>query len=96
MRLVVRPAAAADLEEIFDWYEGQRAGLGVEFLDAAGQSFRDVLESPLRFRVAHRETRRAHVRRFPYSLFYRIVGNDVVVVACLHGNRNPRLWHGRR
>ena len=34
MSLVIRPAAAADLEEAFVWYEGQRAGLAEEFLDA--------------------------------------------------------------
>ncbi|HVS11496.1 MAG TPA: type II toxin-antitoxin system RelE/ParE family toxin [Planctomycetota bacterium] len=96
MSLVVRPAAAADLEEGFVWYEGQRTGLGDEFLDAVGQVFSAVLESPRRYRVVHRETRRAHLRRFPYSVFYRIVGEDVVVVACFHGSRNPRRWEGRR
>ena len=34
MRLVVRPAAAADIDEAYLWYEGQRAGLGEEFLVA--------------------------------------------------------------
>jgi hypothetical protein len=35
VRLVFRPAAAADLEEAFVWYEEQLAGLGAEFLHAA-------------------------------------------------------------
>lgn len=96
MNLVVRPAAAADLEEVFLWYDGQRAGLGDLFLDAVEQVFRAVLENPRRYRVVHRDTRRAHVRRFPYSVFYRIVGDDVVVVGCFHGSRNPRRWEGRR
>ncbi|HVS10638.1 MAG TPA: type II toxin-antitoxin system RelE/ParE family toxin [Planctomycetota bacterium] len=96
MSLVVRPAAAADLEEAFVWYEGQRAGLGEEFLDAVGQAFTAVLETPRRYRVVHRDTRRAHLRRFPYSVLYRIVGDDVIVVACFHGSRNPRQWEGRR
>jgi plasmid stabilization system protein ParE len=94
--LVVRPAAAADLEEAFLWYEAQRPGLGSEFLDAVEQAFRGVLENPRRYRVAYRDTRRAHVRRFPYGVFYRIVGDDVVVVACFHGKRDPRRWEGRR
>ena len=95
MNLVVRPAAAADLEEVFLWYEGQRPGLGDQFLDAVEQVFRAVLENPRRYRVVHRDTRRAHVRRFPYSVFYRITGDDVVVVACFHGSRDPRQWEGR-
>lgn len=96
MSLVVRPAAAADLEEVFVWYEGQRAGLGDEFLDTVGQVFRAILETPRRYRVVHRDTRRTHLRRFPYSVFYRIVGDDVIVVACFHGSRDPRRWEDRR
>ena len=34
MELVLRPAAAADIEEAFSWYEHQRKGLGNEFLAA--------------------------------------------------------------
>ena len=95
MSLVVRPAAAADLEDAFVWHEGQRMGLGEEFLDAVGQVFMAVAESPQRYRVVYRDTRRVHLRRFPYSVFYRIVGDDVVVLACFHGSRNPRRWEGR-
>lgn len=29
--ILVRPAAAADIEEAFHWYEGQRPGLGDGF-----------------------------------------------------------------
>ena len=96
MNLVVRPAAAADLEDVFLWYEGNRAGLGNEFLDAVEHVFEAVLENPRRHRVVHRDTRRAHVRRFPYGVFYRIVGDDVVVVGCFHGSRDPRRWEDRR
>ncbi len=32
MAVLVRPAAAADIEFAFRWYEDQRAGLGEEFL----------------------------------------------------------------
>ncbi len=34
MRVVLRPAAAADIEEAFAWYERQDAGLGEELLAA--------------------------------------------------------------
>jgi hypothetical protein len=31
MQIVVRPAAAADIEDAFVWYEQKRQGLGLEF-----------------------------------------------------------------
>ena len=34
MRVVVRAAAASDIEEAYRWYERQRRGLGDEFLEA--------------------------------------------------------------
>ncbi len=32
---IVRPAAAADIEDAYSWYERQQAGHGDEFLAAA-------------------------------------------------------------
>ena len=46
MQLVVRPAAAADLEDVFLWYERQRTGLGHEFLAAVKVAFERVLSNP--------------------------------------------------
>jgi len=33
-KLLLRPAAAADVEEAYRWYERRRVGLGEEFLTA--------------------------------------------------------------
>jgi plasmid stabilization system protein ParE len=94
--LIVRPAAASDLDDVYLWYEVQRPGLGREFLDAVAQTLQAVVEMPGRFRVVDRDMRRAHVRRFPYSVFFRTVARDVVVVGCFHGRRDPRQWKARR
>jgi plasmid stabilization system protein ParE len=95
-RVVVRPAAAADIEDAYQWYESQRPGLGEEFL-AALRSTRDrVLEHPEAVPVLHRDTRRAIIpQRFPYGLFYRIHGDTIVVVACMHAKRDPQRWQRR-
>ena len=95
MQIVVRPAAAADIDDAFLWYEGQRAGLGYEFL-AAAQTVVDVIaQHPLRYPVVRRNARRALLRRFPYAIYFRIYGDIIVVVACMHGRRNPRRWQVR-
>ena len=95
MRIVVRPAAAADIDEAFLWYEGQRPGLGHEFLAAAQTLIDAVAQYPLRYPVARRNTRRALLRRFPYAIYFRIYDEAIVVVACMHGRRNPRRWQVR-
>ena len=95
MSLSVRPRAAADIEDAHSWYESQRPGLGGEFLDEIVAVYAVLLESPRRYRVVHRDTRRANLRRFPYGVFYRIIDADVVVIACFHASRDPQGWRGR-
>jgi len=46
VNLVFRPAAAADVEEAFLWYEAQRPGLGAEFLRAIEEVSRTILQAP--------------------------------------------------
>ena len=95
MQIVVRPDAAADIDEAFLWYEGQRPGLGHEFLAAAQTLIDAVAQYPLRYPVVRRNTRRALLRRFPYAIYFRIYDEAIVVVACMHGRRNPRRWQAR-
>ena len=41
MQLLVRAAAAADVEEAYLWYQRQRAGVGEEFLEAVDAILRE-------------------------------------------------------
>lgn len=92
---IFRPAAAADVEDAYRWYEAQQPGLGEEFLAAVRAILESMVANPERVPVVHRQTRRALLRRFPYGLYYRIVDDQIVVLACMHGRRNPRRWQSR-
>ena len=94
---IFRPAAAADVEDAYQWYEDQRTGLGDEFLSAVSTviEVESLVVYPERFPIVFRQTRRVHLNRFPYSLFYRIIDDRIVVVACMHGRRDPRRWQSR-
>ena len=94
--VVTRPAAAAEIQTAYRWYERKREGLGSEFLEAVHKMVNAIVENPERFPTVRKDIRRAVLRRFPYSIFYRIVSAHVVVVACFHGKRNPRDWRSRR
>lgn len=92
---IVRPSAEADIEQAYQWYESQRAGLGEAFLLAVKDAIDIVVAHPDRFPVMHRDTRRVLLRRFPYALYYRSLAEGIVVIACFHGRRDPERWHGR-
>jgi toxin ParE1/3/4 len=91
-RISVRPEAAREIQEAFDWYEGRSEGLGLEFLRAADASLAGVQRTPLAFPKVHKEARRVLIRKFPYALFYIVEEESIVVVACFHARRDPIDW----
>ena len=96
MTVVIRPAAAADIEDAYVWYRERRTELGYEFLDVVRGAIMRIIENPQGYPILHRNTHRIRLQRFPYALFYRVQEQTVVVVACMHGRRDPRRWKFRR
>jgi plasmid stabilization system protein ParE len=96
----VKPArfrleAEADVAAAFEWYERQRPGLGDAFRRALDIAVAAVEDHPEGYAVLYRNTRRALLPRFPYGLYYRILDDNIAVVAVLHGKRHPRRWRSR-
>jgi toxin ParE1/3/4 len=89
------PAAEADIEEAFQWYEAQRQGLGAAFLHALDIGVAALESNTDAYPVVHRETRRILLPTFPYGLYYRVVGEEIVVVGCIHAKRHPKVWRSR-
>jgi plasmid stabilization system protein ParE len=94
-RLVVRPEAEADIDEVYRWYEGQRPGLGRRFLSEVKTALESLREYLTSYQIIHEQVRRILLNRFPYALFYRIVDNSTLVFACLHVRRDPQRWQER-
>jgi toxin ParE1/3/4 len=93
--LILRPEAQADLLAIRDVYEQQRAGLGTAFGDAVDDLLLRIRAMPQLYAVAHKDVRRAKVRRFPYVAYYRVLADRIEVFAVLHGSRDPQIWQSR-
>jgi hypothetical protein len=56
MQVVIRPAAAADIEDAFAWYEQQRSRLGYEFLKVLDDALIAIQRAPQLHPVIHRNT----------------------------------------
>ena len=52
--VVTRPAAAAEIEAAYQWYEKERRDLGSEFLEAVDKMIKVIDENPERFRCFER------------------------------------------
>jgi plasmid stabilization system protein ParE len=66
--------------------------LSAEFLRAVELNLGYVLRNPDLFAEVLPGIRRIGLRRFPYSLFYRVRGQKITVLACLHQHRDPDEW----
>lgn len=95
LRPFFRKAARLDYDEAALWYESQKAGLGREFVAELERALLQACETPQRFPVILQDVRCIRVRRFPYSVFFRIRADQLVVLAVFHVRRNPTVWRER-
>ncbi len=51
-QIIVRPEAAREIQDAFDWYEAKSEGLGLEFLHAAEACLASVRRNPLAFPIS--------------------------------------------
>jgi len=89
--------AFADAEDAANWYREQG---GSETSEAFSREVQRVallaerhpeLGSP----GPHR-TRRLYLKRFPYTLIYRLASDNIRVIAIAHQSRRPGYWGRRR
>jgi toxin ParE1/3/4 len=95
-RLVAQPRADLDVVAAYQWYESERVGLGMEFLDQLSAAYDRIAEDPLRYQDLESGIRRVLFRRFPYAVYFAIEADLVVVLAVLHVSRDPAEWQRRR
>jgi plasmid stabilization system protein ParE len=93
--LVFRRIAQAEFDAAAAWYEGQKPGLGSDFVAEVQQVLDTIASHPERYPLASDDVREALVSRFPYCIYYRVKPDRVVVIAVFHTSRDPSLWQGR-
>ena len=93
--VLFRRVAELDLAAIEDWYDGQHEGLGREFRESVDHAVARIADNPLAYPERYLRIRRILLRRVPYVLWYWVLETTVVVLACVHGARNPREIRSR-
>jgi plasmid stabilization system protein ParE len=89
-RVVLSSRARAEARDAFAWYAGQSPQASERFQAELRAAIRAVQEAPERWALWRTPYRRLAFDRFPYSLVYRRVGPDeVLVVAVRHQQRDP-------
>jgi plasmid stabilization system protein ParE len=99
-RLRIEPEARAELAEAQDWYEKQHPGLGDELLIAVNETLSRVLDevdtsTPVPDVDVSLPARRVFVPRFPYSVVFLRMSEEVRILAIAHQSRRPGYWRDR-
>ena len=95
MRVVLDPAAAAELREAAVFYEECREGLGKELLAGVEAAFDAIARRPTLWRRLKGRFRRCLVHRVPYGVVYAVEDDVVYVAAVMHLKRKPGYWESR-
>jgi len=93
--VVFTQAARTELIEAQDWYEGEAIGLGRRFRQAVDAPIERIADNPRQFPIVLKNVRRGLLRRFPYSLFFVVEDELLIVIACFHASRDPSHWQKR-
>ncbi len=89
------PEARAEFDEAADWYESQKAGLGVDLVAKVGAVFKRIAVNPKLHAAVYNDVRKAVVARFPYVVLYREEAGVLIVISVFHTSRNPAVWKSR-
>jgi plasmid stabilization system protein ParE len=84
------PEVEEDVIAGFTWYEDKAPGLGEEFLRMFYACADEIPWNPLLYSKVYREFRRHLLRRFPYAIYFRIEGSEIIVFGLFHCARDPR------
>ncbi len=95
MKFTFHPNAKAEFDNSIDYYENRKSGLGREFADEIYEAIGRILQFPKAHSPLSSNSRRCLVSRFPYGLIYQIRDSDILIVAVMHLNREPKYWQGR-
>lgn len=89
------PEAIAEAAAAGEWYRERSDAAAAAFLTELDRAIESIAEAPDRWPQYLHQTRRFLLRRFPFSVVYRRVGDRVQVVAVAHGRRRPGYWRSR-
>lgn len=96
MQIRFRPQAQQEVLDATDWYRQRLPGLDREFLLAVDAAVQAAVQRPPSFPVVDGTLRRVLVKRFPYTLVFDVLSDELVILAVFHRRRQPVPWRMRK
>lgn len=87
--------ARHEFDEAFDWYAKRSVGAAIAFAAENDAAIEKFCLDPDRFPKTYAGCQRCPIRRYPYSVVYYQLGDEIIVVAFAHSKRKPSYWRQR-
>jgi plasmid stabilization system protein ParE len=94
-KLSYHPGAEDDYVEPFAWYFDRSSAIIEDFEREVDRGLRLILQSSLSWPKFDDQRRKMILRKFPYSIIYEIIDQEIVVLAVAHGRRRLHYWRER-
>lgn len=95
VELGFHPEAEKEVLGSAAWYAERSPVAGQAFLLELDLVVERILEAPERWPLSVHRTRRIVFPRFPFSVYYRVSGDVVEIIAVAHQSRRPGYWQSR-
>ena len=89
------PEARIEYQDALAWYQARSPQASQRFEAEMDRVLQAVAASPRMFPIYEEDERYAMLRRFPYSVVYRVRVDHLQVVAVAHSRRASGYWQGR-
>jgi plasmid stabilization system protein ParE len=87
--------ARVDLRGAYDWYFERNPDAAASFIREIEVALATISDTPFIWPSHIEGTRRCMLRRFPFSIVYRVKESNILIVAFAHGRRRPGYWRNR-
>lgn len=92
----VHPEARDEARAATNWYRARSQDAALDFARTVRAGVQSIREQPAACACwQDSDARRKVLSRFPYSIFYVVENDTVIVVAIAHHTRRPGYWRPR-
>ena len=91
-QLSVSPQAEEVINDTFRRYQDFGESGGIDFLSDLDDKLEMILKNPFMYQVRFGEVRTAQLKKYPYTVVYRVVAQEVQIVNFVHASSNRKNW----
>jgi toxin ParE1/3/4 len=88
-KIEIRPLAKVEIIEAYDWYDSQREGLGLEFLEALDVFYTSLVRNPFSYSFYDEPVRQGRLKRFPYTVVFEVIDSNIIIYSVFMIRQDP-------